>query len=153
METDIFVEACSPCTCFLHLCVSYQVLTCEDTGAIELYEKCCPKQYSCLVYKHSALYILKDKISNPQVFLFGGHFIYQGEVFQLTITSSRMIRITKYLPIFLILICLLASIPLNNLDARGFILDLFGGMIGRTTTTTTTMETTTEKVGLFGFGK
>ena len=60
----------------------------------------------------------------------------------------------KYLPLYLLIIGMAVSIPLTNMETRGFILDLFGGMIGHTSTTSTTTTTTEEPSGgFFGFGK
>ena len=67
--------------------------------------------------------------------------------------------VIKYLPVLFLLISIAVSVPVpTNEVARGFILDLFGGMIGqrRSTTTTTpaptTVETTGASGGIFGFG-
>ena len=78
--------------------------------------------------------------------------------------------VIKYLPLYLLIVGMAVSIPLTDLETRGFILDLFGGLIGghsstttttttkATTTTATTTTTTSELVidniggGFFGFG-
>ena len=72
--------------------------------------------------------------------------------------------IIKYIPFYLFFLGLAVSMPLtNNMGSRGFIMDLFGGMIGHSTTTTSTtttmatttttpMDPTTADGGFFGFG-
>ena len=91
------------------------------------------------------------------------NFLYANYLLvQCVLVSLGMI--IKYIPLYLFVIGLAVSMPLTNyMESRGFIMDLFGGMIGHsttttstnttmTTTTTTSMDPTTADGGFFGFG-